>query len=278
MFVKIHPTQLGPPVRTITGVSCPRGITLNSKQLLVVGERDGKKVSIMERDGKRVQTIECDKFVRPRGVATGPDEAIYVTDDGAQCLFMFSKEGRLLKTVQNEFKRPYFIKTIKNQLYVSDSTNDLVKILDADCNITGTIPTNECRSPCDIAEGDDGLYVVGGKIGVYSCTSNGDFIRHLNIQPSSVKLSGARGICFDCSGHLFVTQRWSGVGGVYVFTPSGEHVASFGLASSGVSMEYPAGIVIDEDGFVYVCDFSSDNGKVIVFLLSICTIFVLLPV
>ena len=54
VFVKIHPTQLGPPVRTISGANRTWGIALNSKQQLVVAERDGKKVSIMERDGKRV--------------------------------------------------------------------------------------------------------------------------------------------------------------------------------------------------------------------------------
>ena len=266
VFVRIHPTQLGPPVRTITGVRQPWGIALNNKQQLVVGEASGEKVSIMERESKRVQAIECGKFQYPRGAATGPDGAIYVTDDGAQCLFKFNKEGRLLKAVQNELKCPYFIKNIKNQLYVSDHDKNLVKIFDTDCNVIGTIPTNECPKPFDIAEGDDGLYVVGGdKIGVYSFAPNGDFIRHLNIRPSSVKLSGPRGICFDCSGHLFVTKAGSGVEGVYVFTPSGEHVASFGLASSGMSMGRPTGIVIDEDGFVYVCDFSLGSSKVVVF-------------
>ena len=258
VFVQIHPTQLGPCVRKITGFSNPWGIALNNKQQLVVAEAGGKKVSVMERDGKRVQTIECDKFRDIRGVATDPD--IYVTDRGTQCLFKFNKKGRLLKAVQNELKCTIFIKTIKNQLYMSDRDNNLAKMFDTDCNVIGTIPTNECPKPFDIAEGDDGLYVVGGdKISVYSCAPNEDFICHLNIQPSSVKLSGLWGICFDCSGHLFVTQIGSGVKDVYVFTPSGEHVACFGLASSGVLMVNPAGIVIDEDGFVYVCGFDSYN-------------------
>ena len=266
VFVKIHPTQLGPTLRTITGVNCPWGITFNNKQQLVVGEYTGMKVSIMGRDGKKVQTIECGKFRDVRGVATGPDGAIFVTDDGAQCLFKFNKEGRLLKTVQNELKCPYFIKTIESRLYVSDYDNNQVKIFDTDCNTVGTIPTNECTGPWDIAEGDDGLYVVGkDKIGLYSCAPNGHFVHHLNIQPSSFKLSCPMSICFDCSGHLFVTQDGSGVEGVYVFTPSGEHVASFGLASSGVSMRHPAGIAIDEDGFVFVSDYSIGSSKVVVF-------------
>ena len=114
VFVKIHPTQLGPPVRTISGVRMPFGVALSNKEQLVIVEHGKKKVSIMERDGKRVQTVECDKFKHPRGVAIGPDGAIYVADRGAKCLFKFSKEGRLLKTVLNELKYPLLIKIIKN--------------------------------------------------------------------------------------------------------------------------------------------------------------------
>ena len=262
VFVKIHPTQLGPPVRTITGFNKPWGIALNNTQQLVVTE-GGKKVSIMERNGIKVSTIECEEFQHPRGVATGPDGSIYVTDRGAQCLFKFSEEGRLLKTVQNELNYSCFIKSTKNRLYVSDNDNDLVKIFDTDCNVIGTILTNECPGQWDIAEGDDGLYVVGkDMIGVYSCAPNGDFLHVFNIQPSSVKLSYPMGVCFDCNCHLFVTQRGDGVKGVYVFKPSGEHVASFGC---GVSMMWPTGIAIDEDGFVYVCDFHSSKNAVVVF-------------
>ena len=112
------------------------------------------------------------------------------------------------------------------------------------------------------------MWWVGGeedKIGVYTCAPNGEFRHHLNIQPSSVTLSYPRGICFDCSGHLFVTQRGSGVKCVYVFKPSGEHVATLGQGSGGVRMVCPAGIAIDEDGFVYVCDCDSSKNVVVVF-------------
>ena len=267
VFVKIHPTQLGPPVRTITGVNMPYGIDINNKQQLVVAENGEKKITIREKDGKTLRTIKNEKMRSPTGVATGPDGAIYVTDFNTHCLLKFDKDGRLLKTVQNEFLSPWFIKSINNRLYVSDCDKNVVKVLDTDCNVIGTIPTKECPAPFDIAEGDDGVYVVGrqeGKISVYTCAPNGEFRRHLNIQPSSVTLSCPRGICFDCSGHLFVTQYGYGVRCVYVFKPSGEHVATLGQASSGVGMWYPAGIAIDEDGFVYVCNCGSSQ-KVVVF-------------
>ena len=263
LFVKIHPTQLGPPVRTITGFHHPYGVTLNSRQQIVVADWWGEKIEITERDGTWVQTIECDNFQHPRGVAAAPDGSIYVTDDGAHCLFKFNGDGTLVKAVQCELDSPHFVKFIGNRLYVSDTDNNLVKIFDANCNVIGTITTKECPNPCDIAEGSDGLlYVVGrGKISVYTCAPNGEFQYHIKTKPTSVKLSVARGICFDSSGYLFVTQMGSGVRGVCVFKPNGEHVASFGLASNGV-MKSPVGIVIDEDGFVYVCD---TNKKVFVF-------------
>ena len=269
MFVKIHPTQLGPPVRTITGVNRPWGIAITSKQQLVVAECGGKKITVRNLDGKTLQNVENEKMQDPRGVATGPDGTIYVTDVSARCLFKFNKDGQLLKTLQNEFQSPFFIKSINNRLYVSERDKNVVKILDFDFNVIGTIPTKECPNPLDIAEGDDGLYVVGGgkdcKIGVYTCAPNGEFGHHFNIQPSSVILSYPEGICFDCSGHLFVTQHGSGVYCVYVFKPSGEHVATLGQASSGVRMGWPVGIAIDEDGFVYVCDCSSSKNVVVVF-------------
>ena len=161
VFIKIHPTQLGPPVRTITGVNRPYGIAITSKQQLVVAECGGK-ITIGGRGGYTLQTIKNKKMQLSHGVATGPDGAIYVTDVSAHCLFKFDKDGQLLKTLQNEFQSPYFIKSINNRLYVSDRDKNVVKILDLDFNVVGTIPTKESPEPLDIAEGDDGLYVVGG--------------------------------------------------------------------------------------------------------------------
>ena len=151
---------------------------------------------------------------------------------------------------------PYSVKIIDNQLYVVDTASQLVKIFDMDCNVVGTIITKECPGPGDIAQGPEGLYVAGkGKISVYRCAPNGVFIRHLNLSPSSLKLSQFNGICFDARcGHIIVSD-WRN--GVYVFKPSGECV---GHVSSDVIPE-PAGVTVDEDGFVYVCSF---NGKVFI--------------
>ena len=151
VFVKIHPTQLGRPVHIIDGLNDPHGITINNKEQLVVAEGDGKKITIVERDGKRVQKIDC--VQRLCGVATGPDGDIYVTDMNAQCLFKFSTDGKLCKTVSN----------------LTNHNKKEVKIFDMDCNAMGSITTSECPYPEDIAERDGSLYV--GSAGVLAYTS-----------------------------------------------------------------------------------------------------------
>ena len=126
-----------------------------------------------------------------------------------------------------------------------------------DCNVVGTIQTKECPQPRDIAQGPDGLYVAGkGKISVYRCGPNGVFIRHLNLTPSSLKLSEFNGICFYTSGHIIVSDMNNGV---YVFKSSGECV---GHVSSDVR---PAGVAVDNDGFVYVCNYYFRSNCVYVF-------------
>ena len=259
VFIKFPLSQLGQEdqTRRVGGFVLPWGIAVNNKQQLIVAESGvlggGRKITVMERDGRKVQTIECDQFQDPHGVAVASDGAVYVTDTVAKCLFKLSSKGQLLKTVRNELQEPYSVKIIGNRVYVVDQASQLVKIFDMDCNVVGTIQTKECPKPGVIAQGPDGLYVAGErKISVYRCAPNGVFIRHLNLTPSSLKLSQFRGICIDTSGHIIVSD-W--VYGVYVFRASGECV---GHVSSDV-IPCPAGVTVDEDDFVYVCSFRDGN-------------------
>ena len=210
VFVKIHPTLLGKPVRVIDQLNEPWDIAVNNNQQLIVTERGGKnQVTVMERDGTRVQTIECEHFQDPTGLATGPDGAIYVSDVDAKCLFKFSKDGKLLYQTAGVFKWPLFVKIIQDKVYVSDELLNKVSIFDLDCNIEGYIDTGDFPQPKGIAEYDNKLYVGSDRkrsVDVYQCHPGGKHTRHVNIGECK-----NRGLAFDKSGYLYVVVFYEGI-------------------------------------------------------------------
>ena len=258
VFAKIHPTQLGEPVRVVEGVCQPWGLALNSKQQLVVAERGGKKVTVFDREGKKVQTITCEKLSSPNGVAVDKDDNIYVSDWSNCSLFKFSKEGKLMKVVgqrgpqPGEFKDPSMIKIINDKLYVCDRGNYRVQLLNTELKYVNSFGCHgkgdgQFNCPNDIAQDSAGnLYVSdtnNNRVQVFDC--KGQFLSTFSKKgAASEQFNIPTGICVDSDQLVYVCERWNNY--VSVFKTSGEFVTSFGQFSN------PAGIVIDEDGFVYV--------------------------
>ena len=266
VFVKICPTQLGKPVHVIGGFNRPWGIAISNRQQLVVAEIGGRKVTVMEKNGRRIREICCDKLRSPVGVATSPDDVIYVTDDQVKCLFRFSHNGDLQFQSKKCFTAPYFVRVINGQVYISDKLEHKIIVMDLQCKILGSIVTPDRRCIKDIIEHKGDLYVGsdGQKgIGIYQCKPGGVLLRNYSCNKGLVY---HRGIGFDKNGYLYVVCPEWGSEGVYVFNSAGNCIKSLGVGL----LRSPAGLVIDEDGFVYVCDYTSDCddasvGKVYVF-------------
>ena len=261
VFAKIHPTQLGEPVRVVEGVVEPWGIALNSKQQLVVAE-SGKKVTVFDREGKKVQTITCEKFSRPMGVAVDKDDNIYVSDWDSSSLFKFSKEGKLMKVVgregtqPGEFNNPGMMKVINDKLYVCDRMNYRVQILNTELEYANSFGCHgygngQFDYPNDITQDRAGnLYVTdrnNNRVQVFDC--KGQFLSTFSKKgAASEQLYFPHGICVGSDQLVYVCDNGNKC--MSVFKTSGEFVNSFGRFS------WPGGIVIDDDGFVYVSDYA----------------------
>ena len=263
VFAKIHPTQLGKPVRVMEGVSFPSGIALNSKQQLVVGELGARRVGVF---GKEVQSIAFGEFECPNGVAVDKYDNVYVSDTKTSSLFKFSKEWKLMKVVRNgtqlgHFKDLSFIKIINDKLYVCDHGNDRFQILNTNLEYVDSFGcygdgNGQFNGPNGIAQDRVGnLYVSdtnNNRVQVFDC--EGNFLSAFSrMGADSKKLSLPYGICVGSDHLVYVCD--SGNKCVSVFKTGGEFVTSFGQFSS------PGDIVIDHDGFVCVGE-NVSAGKV----------------
>ena len=258
VFAKIHPTQLGEPVRVVKGVVDPWGIALNSKQQLVVAE--DMKVTVFDREGKKVQTITSETFSRPIGVAVDKDDNVYVSDKGNSSLLKFSKEWRLMKVVEREGRQPGefktlgMIKIINDKLYVCDRGNNRVQVLNTELEYVNSFGCHgngdgQFNLPNGIAQDRAGnLYVTdsrNNRVQVFDC--KGQFLSTFSKKGvASKQLRFPCGICVGSDQLVYVCDN--GTNCVSVFKTSGEFVTSFCQFSN------PGGIVIDDDGFVYVSD------------------------
>ena len=80
VFVSIHPTQLGKPVKVWGGVSSANGITENSRGDLLVTKESGKIIKF-DVDGKREKLVTQTELTTLRGIAVDDEDNIYCIDE-----------------------------------------------------------------------------------------------------------------------------------------------------------------------------------------------------
>ena len=203
----------------------PFGITVAPNGEILVAQNGGKQLTYLDKKCRKLRSIVTDRFYFPRGIAVNSEGAVFSTDKGIEYTLMKFEDLKLTKATNKGSKNVELLKLINGYLYACDMALSQVHIFTQNLEHLSSFETSEVPSPHDLAAGEDGLYVVGGcekgaKIGVY--TFEGEFVRHVKLNDPTVKLSAMRGICFDCYGHMFVTQVGAGVEGTYVFKTTGE--------------------------------------------------------
>ena len=256
------PRQLDHPVRTVTGLNYPYGITFNSHQEMIVSERLGHRLSIFDIRGQKIRTFGSvgdspDQMIYPAGIATDDIDNIYVSSDHK--LQKFTSSGELIKCIgrrgskEGEFDDPRGVTLYDNQVYVCDSDNHRIQVFDLDLNFVRSIGSHgkgrgEFGKPYDVQFDPAGnMYVAewgNGRVQVMD--TSGQFIRSFG-QEGEGKLRGPSGLHIadkyvyvsDVSGHRIV-----------VYETSGQFVTSFG----DKELSGPRSIASSFDGYFYVCD------------------------
>ena len=188
---------------------------------------------------------EAGQFMRPRGIAVGPEGEVYVVDSDNARIQVFSADGSFLRQWgsycaidtgagcvdpdsngplvlgDGQFNEPWGITVGGNgRVYVADTWNHRIQVFES-----------------------DGVFVnKWGKLGQVSSASGGEDLFY-----------GPRDVVVDGQGRLFVSD--TGNKRIMVFDGDGAYVAQWGgpgLAPG--SFEEPVGLATDSDGDLYVAD------------------------
>ena len=261
VFVAVSPTQLGKPIRTITGLANPWGIAFSSAGEMLVTEYNGDIVKI-GNNGERVAFVKrsvCN-FRSITGIAIDEDNSVYI----AQCsaagkLFKFDKNGQLLQTIiMKKLKQPRGL-TIsgKNlivcgydqiQVYTRELT--LVKQFGSRGSYSG-----ELKEARNVAIDDVGNF--------YVCDSHNDRIQVFNSLGEFQRI-----FCqilhpldlFIFNNQIYISSETSQSSILSIFSTDGTFLSSFGNQGE---FSQPFGIYVDCNGFIHICDFG--NSRILVF-------------
>ena len=273
MTVYPDPTQLGRPVRVVTGLNEPYGIAFNSCGEMIISECNGHRVSIFDTRGKKIRTFGShgdspEQMICPAGIAIDDADNIYVSSDHK--LQKFTSSGELIKCVgqrgskEGEFNDPRGVTLCDSQVYVCD--NHRIQVFDLDLNFIRSIGSRgkgrgEFSAPYDVKFDNAGnMYVVEfGNERVQVMDINGRFIRAFG-QEGKGKLRGPSAL--HIADNFVYVSDWSGHC-IVVYETSGQFVTSFGRCGHKEGeFDRPFCITSCADGFIHVCDFLNNRVQI----------------
>ena len=256
--VKSPVVDLTTPIKTIRGLSQPRGLAVNKRGELVVAEYRTSCVSVFTTSGEKLQSFGTrgsgqGQFKDPCGVAVDGEGNIFVADTGNHRIQKFTEEGQFLREV-NISSHDIAFNTSNGELYLSDHSRQQVVVLNSDLTFSRAFGQGNAKRkfkfPLGIAFDNIGNVFVAdrdnSRIQVF--TAKGKFLRI--IEKSEGKLNLPVGVAVNTEGVKFVSELFGNC--VSVFDHNDHFMSSCGGFRS------PCGLAVDGCGVLYVCDHNNN--------------------
>ena len=255
VFVSIHPTQLGKPVKVWDGLDNPVGITANSKGDILVTELAGNIIKF-DANGQRHKLVAQNELTALRCIAVDDEDNIYCIDEENNKILTCDKNGGNFKVHEVELENgsgrsALFI--IRNELLISERDGrGTIMVYDRKLKYVRRTRHKDMGLVTDISADVHGnIYVTDYS---YTCiqvfTANGVFLRSLGSDKN--KLKEPWGVCVS-GQYVYVTDTTNHC--VSVFTTDDAYVTTFGQhGSKEGDFNSPLYLYIDKDQFVYVSD------------------------
>lgn len=212
----------------------PTGIALGEGGEIYVADSELGFVTRINREGKSVGVIGTGELSRPVGLAfDAASHQLFVADTHAHDIKVFDAEGRLLRTLgrhgdkPGEFNYPTYLALVKDELYVADTMNARVQVLDAGSGKT------------KLVIGERGLNV-------------GNLVR-------------PKGVAVDDEGNIYIIESY--YDHLLVFNRKGEFLMPIGGVGREVGKFYlPSGVWVDARNRVFVADMFNGRVSLFQFL------------
>ena len=259
-------------------------VAVDGKDRVYVYNRGEHPVIVFDRDGNCLRSWGEGQTVRAHGVTIGPDDSVWLTDDGAHTIRQFTPEGKLLLTIGTHdapadphsgkpFNRPTHVALCPRtgDVYISDGYgNSRVHKYDPkgrhlfSWGEPGTDPG--CFNiPHNIATDAEGLVYVADRENhrVQTFNGQGRYQGQLNNMHRPCGLfidrrNGGRVYVGELPSHLPVNQAVPNIGArVSIVTLKGDLLGRVGGRFAGEKpgeFVAPHGLVIDSRGDMYVAE------------------------
>ena len=262
VYVSIHSTQLGKPVKIWTGIKAPYGITANSKGDMFVALREGTtNIVKYDAEGKRVDLVKKSSLVRPRCIACDDEDNIYCIDRYSNKILTCGGNGDNLKIHEVELEKNGEGRSalaITNQkLFMAEfSLFGIIKVYSKQLQHLSTIKHRNMFAMDISVDIHQNLYVTDyNNSCVHVFTKDGVHLRSIGHDKEELKKPW--GLCVH-GQYVYVTDVNSHC--VFVFTTDGEYVTSFGQeGKKDGDFNWPCYINVDSNGFVYVTDLCNNR-------------------
>jgi DNA-binding beta-propeller fold protein YncE len=261
-------------------------VAVDSKDRVYVFNRGEHPVIVFDRDGRFLRSWGEGLFSRAHGITIGPDDSLWLTDDGNHTIRQFTPEGKLLLTIGaagrpadphsgKPFNRPTHVALCPHtgDIYISDGYgNSRVHKYDPkgrhllSWGEPGTDPG--CFNvPHNMATDGDGYVYVADRENhrVQVFDANGRYQGQLNNlhRPCGLfadRRNGGRLYVGELPSHLAVNAAVPNIGArVSIVTLKGGLVARVGDRFAGEKpgqFVAPHGVAVDSRGDVYVAEVS----------------------